>query len=738
MTYLFLVTIGPVQGFIASARRTRDLWFGSQLLSELAKTVARTIAEHEGYAQLIFPAPSTPEDLLFATDLNVANKIVALIETNPYTLGEKIQTNVNAIIDHIAQPIFADIQQSQNLHNTSVPLPFHEQVAYQQIHDLVELSWVAVPYIEDQDQYNETRNNVEALMAARKNTRDFLSVPWHTPESEPLTLDQAAKTMPKSSIDGHLESVIAEELYPRIREKQADQIKKTRDLYRSFHAGPAERLSGVDLLKRLGRFQTRTQAPHPTPTTQASETQPDEDAFPSTSHIAALPYLHRLTTICHQTTSHQTHLQQLFQTYLTSVRNLHIPALDRVPAGYPPHPILNKLDGAILYPERHLDKLTTQHASGLGAVQQTLAQFFKQVNTLCEETLEPSPYYAIIQADGDSMGMTIDALAQFDHGHARHQAFSQTLDAFARQVQGRSGNGEPGIIAKHQGALIYAGGDDVLAFVPLHKVLRCVRELKDAFKKHMEASSAFHNLPADIPRPTFSLGIAIVHHLSLLQDALQVARTAEKRAKQVPHKNALAITISKRGGEQYSVAGTWGDIDNYLKLLIHYFHNDYLPRGAAYELRAMVQRLTILTNPEDAENLKQQTQLKSIMRQDAGRILQRKLNLPQSKLAGTRQQLERKHSQQLLETITATLITRIERADTLEQTEQRPAYRDEELSYEQMMHDVAWIQPVPINELIHELIIAHELAAAATLAYGRPDTTTHKGGHCTCLRNRSG
>lgn len=34
--YLMAFAIGPVQEFIASARRSRDLWFGSWLLSEMS------------------------------------------------------------------------------------------------------------------------------------------------------------------------------------------------------------------------------------------------------------------------------------------------------------------------------------------------------------------------------------------------------------------------------------------------------------------------------------------------------------------------------------------------------------------------------------------------------------------------------------------------------------------------------------------------------------------------------
>ena len=43
VTFLFIATLGPVQPFIASSRRTRDLFAGSALLSELSKAAARAI-----------------------------------------------------------------------------------------------------------------------------------------------------------------------------------------------------------------------------------------------------------------------------------------------------------------------------------------------------------------------------------------------------------------------------------------------------------------------------------------------------------------------------------------------------------------------------------------------------------------------------------------------------------------------------------------------------------------------
>lgn len=45
MKYLMIFSIGPVQEFIATARRSRDLWYGSWMLSELSKAAAKTISE---------------------------------------------------------------------------------------------------------------------------------------------------------------------------------------------------------------------------------------------------------------------------------------------------------------------------------------------------------------------------------------------------------------------------------------------------------------------------------------------------------------------------------------------------------------------------------------------------------------------------------------------------------------------------------------------------------------------
>lgn len=76
-THLLALTVGPVQDFIAAARRTRDLWFGSYLLSEVSKAAAKAVGDHVGINKLIFPAPNNDADLQRGSPLNVANVILA-------------------------------------------------------------------------------------------------------------------------------------------------------------------------------------------------------------------------------------------------------------------------------------------------------------------------------------------------------------------------------------------------------------------------------------------------------------------------------------------------------------------------------------------------------------------------------------------------------------------------------------------------------------------------------------
>jgi len=73
LKYLTLFTIGPVQGFIAKARKLQDLYAGSFLLSYLS---TRTVLEaRERGAVILFPKPdpkqpSAPNRFLMTVEMS--------------------------------------------------------------------------------------------------------------------------------------------------------------------------------------------------------------------------------------------------------------------------------------------------------------------------------------------------------------------------------------------------------------------------------------------------------------------------------------------------------------------------------------------------------------------------------------------------------------------------------------------------------------------------------------------
>ena len=522
--YLLQIHVGPMQEFIATARRTRDLWFGSWLMSELSKAVARDVAERAGGGSLIFPAaPLT--DLQPGSSLAVANKIVAII-ADPKTIAEEAKKAMQQRLADLAKIALDRVNGTLQT----------RQIAEIQIHDLPEFYWVAVP-LGDEKEYSQERLKAENLLAARKNCRDFGQPAW-------------GSNRPKSSLDGNRESIIPEK-----------NSGNAEEMYRYYKAKAGEQLSGVDLLKRLGK---------------AGERQ----TFPSTSHLASMPLRQKLQ-------NGSADVRQAWEAYIA----LLPPEMVREETVVgDSHPVFSQADGALLFESRLRDYYGKDVPD---VVQKALQAFFKKA-----EITTVNPYYALLMGDGDFMGKTINKLELATD----HRQFSQTLAGFAGQART--------IVEKHQGAAVYTGGDDVLALLPLHTMLKCAAELAEKFGQMMKEKG--------YDEATFSAGIAIFHHLEPLEDALAAARKAEKEAKSVPDKDALAVIEAKRSGADRLVKGKWGKIDRRLLAIGAFYQLEQLPHGLAYQLRDMALHLGGETAVAKDESLRQ------IIQKEAQRIIQRK------------------------------------------------------------------------------------------------------------------
>lgn len=460
------------------------------------------------------------------SDFNVVNKLTAIVEIEKDAVqqfAENVREATQGRLRSLRDDAFKRFKSDEYFDSIS---------AIAQIEDLLEFYWAAVP-LPDENSYSSVRRQAEALLTARKNTRSFAS-----------TKAWAMEGVPKSSLDGLRESVIKKKAYDELTDEERRQLFETR---------PGERLCGVGLLKRLGNWE-------------------DQDGFFSTSHVAALSLLSNLQD------SHADAVRK----YFDGLKEIDRSAWSSVSGNgtSEDHKRIAKVfkrngkpcDGRLLFEERfaeYFDKknvLPEEHKKKINSAKSALRDFLK--TALGDR--KPNPYYALLLADGDGMG---DAIKGFDTS-VKHRALSSKLSAFAKGVRRI-------VETNHHGSLIYAGGDDVLAFVPVHQIVQCVKALSDDFKATLETG------------PTLSIGVAICHHLDPLSDALTLAREAEKEAKRLPDKNALCVKLDKRGGETTTVVDHWGKLDERLKVFTLLFVADKLPDGVAYEFQKLAHQLKL-------------------------------------------------------------------------------------------------------------------------------------------------
>ena len=479
MSLLLAISVGPVQEFIAAARRTRDLWFGSYLLSEISRAVAKAV-EYQG-GTLIFPASSDAE--------NVANVILAELPA-----GEPKDVAIKA--RQAAQQHWRKVADEAQRGASGV---IRSEIWSDQVDDVIELyaAWVA-----RSDDYPADRARLMRLLAGRKNCRDFLPA-------------KGRAGVPKSSLDGQRESVLKPPAEWPNRFRARLRIRE------------GEQLDVVGLVKRV-----------------AGGNQP----YPSVARIAADPWVrgnqHRLgalTSGCDQLETQ------------AIIRRLDTTAYPQF-AAFP-------YEGTAVYTSRHHELIEETEATA------------DQLRPLCGALArlpQPEPYLAILVADGDRMGAAISTLTSAD----AHRQFSEALAGFAHEARQ--------IVNAHNGVLVYAGGDDVLAFLPVDKCQECARELHDKFGESLNEYKNEEGKP-----PTLSVGIAVGHFMENLEDLLSYGRAAEKAAKE-PDRDGLAMHLHKRGGAPIRVRGRWSDnpderLTNFAKLM----NQGIIPTKLPYELRAM-------------------------------------------------------------------------------------------------------------------------------------------------------
>lgn len=532
--YLFSCAIGPVQDFIAAARRTRDFTFGSEILSDLSKAAALEILHLGG--KLIFPGGVNQQQLENQSRLNVANKLLfEWAGEEPAGISEQIHQVVQDRWVQTCDSVYHRLQGS-----------VHTDLWKRQVQDAIEFYSAWCPWTEGS--YSDARQQVERLLAGRKALRDF-------------QFYQGQAGIPKSSLDGLRESVL------KHFEQAPSSLRKAR-------LKTHESLDVLGLVKRLGAL--------------------DENRdYPSVSRLAVEPWVEGLFKKS-ETTQALEEFKRLCQ------KTSEINALrSRQFSAFP-------FEGAVLFEERLSgDEFDFQNSAVQAELKLSLKALYKAAGS------QPSPYYALLLADGDRMG---DAISRQNTAEG-HRKLSQALSEYADQRV-------PAVIEQNKGFLVYSGGDDILAFLPLHRCLQTADRLRHDFSQAMQAFGDGNLVP------TLSVGIAIVHCMEPMEDTLTLVRQAEKRAKnplpgEGQSRNGLALALRTRsGGEEIILRNNWNQSPhkrwlNWTDMHLH----EQISDKAAYDLRTLANFYLGWPDHEIQATLEEG---RNIVQIDALRLLKRK------------------------------------------------------------------------------------------------------------------
>lgn len=235
-------------------------------------------------------------------------------------------------------------------------------------------------------------------------------------------------------------------------------------------------------------------------------------------------------------------------------------------------------------------------------------------------------YYGLLMMDGDRMGGLLsegggvtfcesfhpNIRAQFDEraagnaalgeygrtprppSPARHMAISGALNDFALHVV-------PHIVQReYLGRLIYGGGDDVLAMLPVADLLPAAARLRDAWsgvsrfaptdetdsqRSRLRLEKGHAWLDGRLLRlmggnQTASAGLVVAHHQAPLARVLRELREAEHAAKE-DGRDALQIRVLKRSGGDLRLTLRWEQLAVFQRLL-DFLREPSVSRRAVY------------------------------------------------------------------------------------------------------------------------------------------------------------
>lgn len=500
MTQYFYFALGPVQSFVAQARRTRDFWAGSFLLSWLTAVAIKEVTSQNG--EIAFPSLDTDylawleggasEGSEAPSQGRIPNRFKALIPADfkPELVNEAVNHAWTALAEAVCEGDFPGEvlkQESRDIWN-------------RQIAHTWDINWVI------------TETEQISALDQRKNWRSYAP-----PIEAGVNCSVMAGWQELSGVPTPHASAL---------NQFWDDVKKGRPDF-NLDLGKSEHLCAIAFVKRrfVHYFMDFTLTMSSGWTLHGWQL---DSGVPSVSWMAAMHWIENALEHPTEANRYLAELRKIDAEHFGERMSVkHIRCINNKIQHN--HALKNfaSLDGNLFFANflnNEYREIATDASRALQAISKATG------------SPAPSPFYAVLTMDGDSLGVHMGDLD-------KQKGITDALMLFTKGVAER--------VADHNGFLVYAGGDDVLALLPLEDAFRCASSLRAHYLSCFDKVG----LPG---LSTLSGAIVFAHIKKALTSVLEDGhRLLDDVAKHATGRDAIAVRVWKPGGESLTWAQPW-------------------------------------------------------------------------------------------------------------------------------------------------------------------------------------
>lgn len=429
-TYFFVFSIGPVQSFIAQARKAQDLFTGCRMVSDYCRYAALIFVQQGG--AIIFPKIESH---------SITNRFVGVIavesETTAREIGEAIE---RAVKNRFVEEGMAAIGACLNGFS-----PAHVKGMKEQLETHLETYWVFSPY--DEADYLASFRRAEQVFGMSKYMRTPVQMTYQSalPEYDVFGPDLLGETGRKCAVDGERNVKIYRKSLSEksnfLRHKLFLTEPEVHIIEANAHTSPriiqaGEGLSAVSFFKRCYIPDDIDKIRENPDAWKHKYTNNEKgDVFPSTARMAVNDVIARLKDD---------------------------------PAWQNLERLLEEYDDEFVFAENctasMFQKYSILDIKGVTEAQKAFEQAAKKSGASLH------PYYALVALDVDSLGKHMAEQKSSND----HENIAQKLHQFAQKVDT--------ITQTHSGRTLHAGGDDFLLMLNLKYLFPILKEIEETWR----------------------------------------------------------------------------------------------------------------------------------------------------------------------------------------------------------------------------------------------------------------